>query len=77
MLVIHFCKDRGTLRESLKLALISLSTPIRDGYLNLVSAIAKNPASYKYDVASATGIRYVFSSKLGIRHSMKSKNLSH
>jgi len=37
-------------------------------------AMAENPASHKYDEAKGITTRSVFS--LGIRHSMKSQNLS-
>ena len=56
--------------------LISLSTSIREQYLVLTTAMAEKLSSHKYDVAIGTNIRNAFLSKLGIRHSMKYKNLS-
>jgi len=45
-------------------------------YQYLVTAMAENPASHKDDAVKGITIRSVFKPKLGIRHSMKSKNLS-
>ena len=64
--LVYFCKDRGTLGEFLKTAtFISLSTSIRDRYLVLMTAKAKNPASHKYDEAKETRIRNAFFVKAG------------
>ena len=45
--------------------LISLSTSIRDRYLVLMTAMAENPASHKYDVAKGTSTRNAFFVKAG------------
>ena len=45
--------------------LIFLSTSIRACYLVLITAMAENPASYKYDVAKRTSIRNALFIKAG------------
>jgi len=44
--------------------------------LVLITAMAENPASHKYDATKGITIRFVFSPTLGVRHTMKSKILS-
>ena len=44
---------------------ISLSTSIRDQYLVLMTAMAENPASHKYDEAKGTSICNAFFVKTG------------
>jgi len=54
----------------------TLTRFLRCQYLVLITAMAENPASHKDDAVKGITIRSVFKPKLGIRHSMKSKNLS-
>jgi len=55
---------------------ISFSRFIRDRYLFLITAMSEDPTSHKEDTVKGITIRAGILPKLGIRHSVKSKNLS-